>query len=205
MITLKAPPITTAQRKELKIHKHNLEEVIRDIESDSQKVTDLRKKEGSLEKEAASLHHDAAQFHRDAEINFTATVKQIERVHEAIREAESLAHDDKQVNFPIIDQAQELVSKVCQASYNELLDQIAALLSPYYRSFNDARYVARSAHVVNDLVIRLLTHQISGGDSIERIFEGAKETLRKIDALLTGGKIYSYEGSDKAEKTAIAA
>ena len=147
---------------------------------------------------------DAAQFHSDAEIKLAATLKQIERVHEAIREEESRAHDDKAVDFQIIDQAQELVSKICQATYHELLDQIGSALAPYYRSFNDARFVARGAHAVNDLTINLLGHRVSGADSIERMFEGAAETLRKVDALLNGSTIWTFQGA-KAEESAAAA
>ena len=186
MITLKAPEITPAQRKELQICKQNLEGAIRDVESANRKVSELRKKESSLEKEAASLHRKAAQFDRDAEIKLAATLKQIERVHEAIT-----AHDDKQVELPrIIDLAQELISKLCQASFHELMDQIGSALAPYYPSFNDARYTARSATAVNDLVTRLLAQRV------ERSYEAAKDTLRKVDALLTRSEIWSYQGAE---------
>jgi hypothetical protein len=203
-VSLAADKITASQRKALEPHKNNLNDVIRDAESDSRKVADLRKKEKSLEDEAASLHRAAAQFDRDAEIRLAATLKQIERVHEAIHEAESRAHDDKAVNFQIIDNAQELISQLSQATYEALLDQIGSALAPYYTSFNDARYAARNAPAVNDLVNCLLAHRISPNDSIERIFEVAKETLRKIDALLNGSTIWSYQGAKSEDSVAAA-
>lgn len=205
MITLKAPKTTPAQRQELKTHKQNLEEVIRDIESDSQKVGELRKKEKSLEKESASLHHAAAQFDRDAEIKLAATLKQIERIHEAIHESESRAHDRKEASFQIINQAQELVSKLCQATYQKLLDQIGSALAPYYSRFDDARHAARNAQAVSDMGARLLAQPMFPEVSIERIYEVAKDALRKVDALLTRDEIYSYQGCEKAEKIAMAA
>src|ERR1700693_4055895 len=159
-VSLSAPKITPAQRQELKTCKQNLEEVIRDIEIAGREVADLQKKKRLLQVESESLRQSAAQFARDAEIKLPATLKQIERVDEAIIEAESRGTDDKAVNFQVTDQSQSLVSKLCQASYNELLDQIAALLSPYYASFNDARFVARSAPAVNDLARRLLARGI---------------------------------------------
>jgi small-conductance mechanosensitive channel len=203
-VTLTAPKISAAQRKQLEAHKQNLEQVIRDAESGTEKIRELKEKESSLEKEAASLHREAAQFDRDAEIKLAAAIKQIERVHEAIREEESRAYDDKAVDFRIIDQAQGLVSKICQETYNDLLDQIGSALAPYYRRFDDARYVARGAHAVNDLTVTLLGHRVSAADSIERLFDGATDTLRKVDALLDGSTIWTFQGANGAEKSAAA-
>jgi len=199
--TLKAPKITAAERKQLEAHKRNLEEVIRDAESGSRKVRELRKKESSLEKEAASLHHAASQFNRDAEIKLAATLKQIERIHEAIQGAESHVHEEKQANVQIVDQAHELIAKICQATYQELLNQIGAVLAPYYSRdrFGDACFAARGTPAVNHLVRTLLGHGVNGADSIDRIFEAAKDTLRKIDALLKGSEIWRYDEGGEAK------
>lgn len=204
MITLKAPEITPVQRKSLKDHKTRLESAIAEVEGDYKKAAALRKKEASLEREAESLKHDAAKFNREAEIALSATLKQIERVHEAIHAAEASFSEFKAPLFKIIDQAQELVGKICQTSYEQLLDEIGARLAPYYSRFGDARYIARDTNAINDLVKNLLGHGIYGGGSIEGISEGAREMLRKVDALLNGSTIWTYHGAE-AEKSSAAA
>jgi hypothetical protein len=197
-VSLLAPKITPAQRKELEAHKRNLEEVIRDAESGIRSVGELRKKESSLEKSAASLHHAAAHFDREAEIKLTATLKQIERVHEAIKEVESSCWSEREVNFRIVDQAQELVQKLCQETYHELEERILAALAPYYGPrLDDGRYWARNTPAMNDMRV-LLTHGLIGAESIERIVQAAGETLRKIDALLKGTEIWRYDGGEAA-------
>jgi hypothetical protein len=205
MVSLKAPKITGSQRKELETHKARLGSTIAEVQGDYKKVAELRKKEALLEKEAESLHRDAASFHREAEIKLAATLKQIERCHDAIHAAESDVFESKAPLFNIVDQAQEFVRQICQDTYNQLLDEIGAVLAPYYRSFHDARYAGRSAPAVNDLVIKLLGHGISPDNSIERMFEGARDTLRKVDVLLTGGAIWKYEEGAKVPSSKEAA
>ena len=56
MIKLKAPPISTGDRKALTEHKSKLEVVIASVASDFKKIQDLNKKEDALRKEALSLH-----------------------------------------------------------------------------------------------------------------------------------------------------
>jgi hypothetical protein len=208
MIKLIAPKIAADQRKKLTVHKAHIEGAIAEVEGDFAKVKQLRAKQKTLEKEALTLHRDAANFHKDAELKLLLNQKTLERLFDAVHKAESECHDCKLPLFRATDDAQELVSKICQATYNELLDQIAAAISPYYRSFNDAREgVARYAHAVNDLVHGLLAHRTNAADSIEGLFKAAKDTLRKVDALLTQSEIWSYQGgaSTPAESTEAAA
>jgi hypothetical protein len=197
-ISLKAPKITPAQRKELEVHKRDIEEVIRDGESGSRNVRELQNKESSLEKSAASLHCAASQFDRDAEIKLAATLKQIERVHLAIRQEESSVRGEREVNFRIVDQAQELVQKLCQVTYHELEEQIISALAPYYGPrLDEARYGARNSPAMTSMN-SLLTHGLIGAESSERIVGAAVEMLRKIDALLTGTEIWQYDGGEAA-------
>jgi len=196
IITLEAPKVSAADTKLLTGHGAAIEGAIAEVEGDYAKVKKLRAKEKELEREALTLYRDAANFQRDAELNLLLNQKTLARVHDAIAQAEAACHDDKVPLYNIIDRAQELVSKICQATLNQLLDQIATVLSPYYRSFDEARYIARNAIAVNDLVTTLLNHRTNAGDSIERLIEAARETLRKVEALLTGGEIWRYEGGE---------
>jgi hypothetical protein len=198
-VSLKAPKITPAQRKELEAHKRNLEEVIRDAESGSRKVGELRKKEKSLEEEAASLHRAAAKFDRDAEIKLAATLKQIERVHEAIQEVES-SRVPGEVDFRLIDQAQDCIGKLCQVSFHELEEKIMSALAPYYGPRpNHSVYAARNAPAVNHFVTSFLSHRLLGSASGERIYESTIETLRKVDALLTGAEIWRFDAGGESK------
>jgi hypothetical protein len=197
--SLEAPKITPAQRKELEAHKRNLEELIRDAESVSRKVGELRKKEKSLEDEAAKLHRAAAKFDRDAEIKLAATLKQIERVHEAIQEVES-SRVPGEVDFRVVNQAQDCIGKLCQVSFHELEEKIMSALSPYYGPPpNQAIYVARNAPAMNHFITSFLSHRMIGAESGERIVEGAIGTLGKVDALLTGGQIWSYDAGGESK------
>jgi hypothetical protein len=191
-----APKIPPDQRKQLTGHKAAIEGAIEVVEGAFKKVEELRSKQEKLRKEAVTLHRDAANFHRDAELKLLLNQKTLERLHDSIQQAEAMCYDDKVPLFNIVDRAQELVSKICQATYNELLDQIAAALSPYYHSFDEARFVARSAPAVNDLVSGLLRHNSTAGSGIERQFQDARDTLRKVDAVLTRAEIWSYQGAE---------
>lgn len=192
IVSLSAPKITAAQRKALEAWKQHLEQLIRDAESRRRKIRQLREKERLLEEEAVSLNREAAQFDREAEKNLAATLKQIERVHQEAHAEEARTGANGVVNFKIIDGTQDLISEICQASYHELLDQIGSALAPYYRSFDDARHVARGAPAVNDLTVNLLGRRIYASDSTERMFEGAADTLGRVKALLAGSTIWTF-------------
>lgn len=192
-IALKAPKPTAAETKDLEKKRNPLAAILAALEAHDAKVRELRKKEASMEKKAAGLHHRAAAFDLDAEKELPATLKQIERIHELLNEAQDI---DRFPLWNALNDAHEVVAKICQRSYEELLDQIGAALAPYYLNFPEARYQARSAPAVNDLVRRLCSIQgVHQYESIERIVDIAKDMLRKIDAILTGGEIWRFYGA----------
>lgn len=195
-LKLTAPNISSAEKKELTAQKSRLEEWIAAVEGDAKKVADLGKKQIALEKEAEGLHLDAAQFQRDAELKLIANQRILARVHDAIRGVEASAAEVKVPLWNALDQAQETVRRICQANYQQALDEVGAALAPFYTDFNEARWFARETPAVRDLVHVLLTHRASAYDSVERLVEAGRDTLRKIEACLTGSEIYSFSGAE---------
>ena len=195
IVSLSAAKISAAQRKDVQAAKAKLETAMEVVEEDSAKVTQLREKEEKLRKEALSLQRDAASFHSDAELKLIANQKTLERLRDAIHQAESECFDDKVPLFSAIDQAQSVISKLSQATYNALLDQIGALLAPYYSNFLTARWVGRDTHATRDLTSKLLQNRVNSADSIQRLYEYSKDVIRKLNSLLDGGEIWSFEGA----------
>jgi len=193
VVSLTAPAITEKQNKVLAKLKQKLELAIGISNSDSEKVSDLGKKLKSLEKESESLKRGAANFQRDDEIQLVAVLKQIARAHDAIAETESNAVSNRLLIWYPMDEAQSEVSKICQSSYAELIDKIGAALAPFHNNLDEARYAARNSPAVRTLTVELLGHGCSPGDSIERLVGQAKDVLRKLDALLNGSEIWSYQ------------
>jgi hypothetical protein len=198
MITLKAPKLTAAEAKSIKEKREPLAAALGDLAEGDAKVRELRKKEASMEKKAADLHHRAAAFHADAETELSATLKQIERVHDALNAAQDI---DRLPLWNALNNAHEAVEKIFKRSYEELMDQIGMALLPFYPNFHEARFQARAAPSVNDLVRHLIMLNVAQYDSIERIVDAGNDMLRKIDAILTNGEIWSYEGGEPPEKS----
>src|SRR5260370_8254690 len=132
MISLTAPKITATKRKDLERHKVSLEEAISAVAQHSRKVSELSKLEVSLERKAASLQLKAAKFDVTAESELSAVLRQRERAHDAIREAESAAVAIKPALFQVINQSQELISKICQHSSHDFLRLFATPMRPFY-------------------------------------------------------------------------
>jgi|SRR6266496_3554225 len=194
MITLKAPPITQSQRKELESHKAKLEAAIAAAAQHSDKLSELSNLETSLERKAASLRRRAAKFELDAESELSATEKQIERVIVARKNAESVATSIKP--FQVIVQAHELIQKICQHSYHELLSLIASAMAPFYLDWPRAKFEARNVPAVAELVRDLLKPPLFGTESVEVFDDAAKRTLARLDALLTGSEIWRFPGCE---------
>jgi hypothetical protein len=193
-ISLKAPPVTAAHRKELESHKANLEAAIGAAAQQSEQVVELATKERALERRTASLKRRAAEFDLAAETELTSTIKQIERIQIAQREAHSTASSVKPAFFKAISEAQELVQKVCQTSYQELLEKIAEALAPFHTDFARAKQQAREFPAVNDFGRTVMAHQLLGDESMERCDAAARETLAKVNALLDGSEIWTFSG-----------
>jgi hypothetical protein len=193
---IKAPKITAAERESLTKYKGPLEAAIKDVEAECQCVIDLRKKERKFQKESDSLKRHAANFHRDSEIQLAATLKQIARVNEAIAEAEGRAYEAKRPLYIALDSAQAAVSKICQATYEELLDMQAAALAPFWGTVHDAREIGKTSVAVNHLTRTLLRHCVGEYDSIELLDQTARDVLRKVEALLSGSVIWEFEGAE---------
>ncbi len=166
MITLKAPKPTAAEAKSLKEKREPLVAALSDLAERDAKV--------------------------DAETQLASTLKQIERIHEDLNTAQDI---DRLPLWNALNNAHEAVAKILQRSYEELLDMIGTALSPFYPNFHEARFQARAAPAVNDLVRRLMMLNIMQYDSIERLVDAGNDTLRKIDAILSGGEIWRFDGA----------
>ena len=203
--SLKSPKITAGERTALKTHLERLTAAINAAEAECKSVIDLRKKERKFQREADELKHHAAMFDRDSEIKLSATLKQLERISVAISEAESRAFEKKTPLFRALDDAQEQVGKICQASLAELVDLQAAALAPFWASIEEAKQIAKGSSAVRHLVRTLLTHNAAEFDSIERLDEAARDILRKVEALLNGSEIWQFQGAPISESAAAAA
>jgi len=198
MIHIKAAKVSKEQGQQLTKHKQRLETVIAKTESHSKKVVDLRKKEAELRKKADSLKHGAAALRLDDEIQLPAAITQIQRVHEEIAEAEAQCHLDKEPLFRALDEAQDCVQKVSQTTYAELIEKIADALAPFFDNRTNAEYVAREFPAIRALTAELLRHRTNSYDSIEVMHSEALLVLRKVDALLNGNVIWTYQGLNGA-------
>jgi len=194
MVSLKAAKISKEQSQQLTKSKQQLEGVIAKTESHSAKVVELRKKETQLRKKADSLKHGAAAFRLDDEIQLSAATTQIQRALSAIAEAEGQCHDDKAPLMSALDQAQDLVQQFSQPTYAELIETIGNALTPFFDSRANAEWVARETPAVRALTGGLLRHRTSSYDSIEVMHSEALDVLRKVNALLTGDVIWTYQG-----------
>jgi MarR-like DNA-binding transcriptional regulator SgrR of sgrS sRNA len=204
MISLKAPKITASDRKTLTIHQERLTQVINAAESGCKAVIDLRKKSRKLEKERDDLNQGAANFDRDAEMKLSATLRQIERIHDAIHQAESQVHEWKNPLFRALDDGRAEIARICQTTYEELLDRQAVALAPFWESWAFARQVGKNSTAVNALVRRLLSHSVGEFDAIELIDQRAREVLADINAILDGAVVWEFEGAAVPESTAVA-
>lgn len=199
-VTIKAPKISAADQKEITARKVALEKVLAALDGSAAKARELSAKKAKLEKEAIGLHRAAAAFDQQAEMALLANQRTLARILDAIAASEADAADAKVPLFRAIDRAQEIVSRLCQVTYEELLDMIADTMSPFYTERANARWAARDFPAARDLVVTLLGHRTVAFDPIERLADAAGETLRKIGALLDGGEIYSFTGVDPTGK-----
>jgi hypothetical protein len=194
MITLTAPKISKEERDRLTKQKELLQGEIHKIESHNEKISELRKKDAELQQKRRSHEPGAAALRVEDELALSATLRTIERCHLAIEQAESVAHEQKQPLFRAIDDAQEVVGKICAATKTELIKNIADAISPYYDTRGNAEWAARTFPAIHKLGYEILQHRCSTIDSVERIFDDAQDVLRKINALLTGDVIWTYSG-----------
>jgi hypothetical protein len=197
MISLKAPKITAAERKQILAAKNALENKVKAIEGSSKRISDFRKKEKTLRAEAEDLHRAAANFDKESEIKLVVALKQLERVAEAIQSENN--PDEGLDIFTAIDEAQEIVGQICQKTYEELLDLQADSTAKFYLNRHEARHVAKTtSHAARDLTNKLLRHGAVQFDSDDRVFQVAQETLAKLNALLNGTEIWRYDGGESA-------
>jgi small-conductance mechanosensitive channel len=207
MITLNAPKITAAQRKQVQALKQQLEGVKERVAGNNEKVTQLVRKQEQLRKEAQKLEGDAAAFRDGGEVKLFEKRKQLERLADVARQAEAECFDDKLPLFHAIDQAQELVGKLSLPVYEALLDRIGAAMAPFYRNFLTARWIARDAEAVNHLTSTLFRHRCMSTDSVQRLSEAGTDVIGKLDALLSAGEIFRFEGAEvpSSEESAASA
>lgn len=194
MIRISAPPTSVDQRKRLLAHKSGIDSVIAGVQSGAAKLNELRAKEEELRNEVPSLQRDAANFLPGAELKLLSNQQTLDRLRQAIKQAESECSQAQQRLFPAIDQAQELVCSLCQPCHEELLDRICVAVSPFVTAAFHARQFAQQTSASRDLVYTLLTRGVSSMDSVQRLSDYAKDVIKRIEALVNESEIWSYEG-----------
>jgi hypothetical protein len=199
-VTLKAPAVSAAELKQITSHKSKIEGLLAEIDAHLQKVKQVRAKQVKLAKDLGKLKHRAAANLDPADCSLAeATHQALQLADSSIRAEDELSQAIKSALFRAIDDAQSLIQRVCQASYNELVDRIGAALAPFWTDYESACWLGRSAPAVNFLARDLLNHNAAEYDLVERVVEAAHETLRKLDALSSGGEIWNFEGGQAPE------
>jgi chromosome segregation ATPase len=187
MIELKAPIITPAERRRVAEAKAAIETQLASAEKFHKKIMQLREKERDLRSEAEELDRKARNFDRAAEKELASVSRQLERISEAIDAAEAA---DDGLAPASIQEAQELVSTICQRTYEELLDRQAEAMAPFWAEREAARQIGRTSTAV-----QMLINQLMRGIGGEDTYAAAEDVLAKLDALLHRKVIWTFESS----------
>jgi hypothetical protein len=97
-------------------------------------------------------------------VALAAVSSQIQRVMNAIDATEAKTSDLAVPLWNAIEAAQEIVNRIGQKNYEELLDLQADAMQPFWPDRDEARQIGRTSRAVQDIITRLVRHNSSPGD-----------------------------------------
>jgi hypothetical protein len=195
MFSLNGPTISTAARAKLEKQSKQLLAYVKGVEGHYRKIAGKRRELEQARIDAERENHAAAQGNKRADLEYLAAQRRIIRLTEEIAELEAQVHEKKQPLFRAIDDAQEAVRLAVQITHSELLDAIASALSPFSDSYPNCLALAQNLPVMGVFRRDVMSHHCTSASSLEILVAEAKDVARKVEAVLSGGIIFEYQGT----------
>ena len=201
MIQPKAPPLSSHQRKQVEEAKASLEDALNSIAARYKKLAQLQEKEADVRNEAEILDRKARNFDRKAEAQLVVVSKQLSRIQAEIEAVESGGDDnaDRSLLSGAVYGAQELLSRLCQSTFEQLVEMQVDAMAPFWSDLEAARRIARTSTASVMFASQILKNDHYLLSEAAQFAESAKGLVSKLNALLEKSVIWKFEGARPEE------